>query len=96
MNRTEHKGTGTRDTIPFFQEAVLAEPEFSVSDSFVATIWRRARAASGEVAREVTSEVGRLLKVFDGEHGRQELQERLVLKGEENFRTLYLPRYYAR
>lgn len=84
------------------QETGLSEPEFSVSDGFVTTIRRRPRAVAGEiprevtgvvageVAREVTGEVGRLLKVFDGEHGRQELQGRLGLKGEENFRTLYL------
>jgi ATP-dependent DNA helicase RecG len=84
------------------QEAGLAEPEFSVSDGFVTKIRRRPREVAGEVAREVTGEVpgdfarevtgevGRLLKVFDSEHGRQELQERLGLKGEENFRTLYL------
>jgi len=90
----ERMGTGTRDMIRLCQEAGLAEPEFSVSDGFVTTIRRRPREVAGEVAREVTGEVtgevGRLLKVFDSEHGRQELQERLGLKGEENFRTLYL------
>ena len=48
----------------------LAEPEFSVSDGFVTTIYRKpAHAAStgevtGVVAREVTGEVGRLLAVI--------------------------------
>ena len=43
-----------------------------------------------EDRREVTGEVTRLLMVCDDELTRRELQGRLKLKGEENFRNLIL------
>jgi hypothetical protein len=94
----ERMGTGTRDMIRRCREAGLAEPEFSLSDGFTTAIRRKLRPATqevagevaGEVTREVAGEVVRLLRVFRGEHTRQDLQQRLGLRGEENFRALYL------
>lgn len=51
---------------------------------------RKAREVTGEVAGEVTGEVRHPLKVLNGEHDRQELQERLRLKGEDIPRTVHL------
>lgn len=45
---------------------------------------------TGEVAGEVTGEVGKLLKICQGTMSRRELRETLLLKGEDNFRQLYL------
>jgi ATP-dependent DNA helicase RecG len=45
---------------------------------------------AGEVAGEVTGEVVKLLMVCEGEMSRRALQNRLELKGEDNFRNLYL------
>jgi len=45
---------------------------------------------TGEVAREVTGEVRKLVGVCLGPMTRNELQAALKLKGEENFRKLYL------
>jgi ATP-dependent DNA helicase RecG len=44
----------------------------------------------GEVTGEVTGEVRRLLQVCHGEMTRQELKDALGLKGDDNFRQLYL------
>jgi len=90
----ERMGTGTRDMIRRCVEAGLAEPEFSLTDGFVTTVRRKVHRATDEVAPEVAGEVAgevaRLLQAFRGEHTRQELQLELSLRGEENFRILYL------
>ncbi|MBM3883575.1 MAG: DUF4062 domain-containing protein [Verrucomicrobia bacterium] len=49
-----------------------------------------AGAVAGAVAGEVTGEVAKLLIVCTGTLSRKELQHALALKGEENFRKLYL------
>jgi predicted HTH transcriptional regulator len=49
-----------------------------------------AGAVTREVAGEVTGEVRKLLLVCSGTMTRKELQQSLFLKGEENFRQLYL------
>jgi ATP-dependent DNA helicase RecG len=45
---------------------------------------------TGEVAGEVTGEVTRLLLVCQGALSRRELRDTLQLKGDDNFRRLYL------
>jgi predicted HTH transcriptional regulator len=90
----ERMGTGTGDMIRRCREAGLPEPVFSVSDGFVVTIRRKAvqvtGEVTGEVAEEVTGEVRKLLMVCHGAMTRKQVQEALSLKGEENFRKLYL------
>ncbi len=51
---------------------------------------RKAREVRGEVAGVVTGEVRHPFKVLNGEHGRQEHQERLRRKGEDILRTVNL------
>jgi predicted HTH transcriptional regulator len=100
----ERLGTGIRDMIDRCRAVGLPQPEFSISDGFVAIIRRKPQRAfeavggkgrsTGEVAGvvtgEVTGEVRKVMLVCDKPMARKQLQERLVLKGEENFRKLYL------
>ena len=101
----ERMGTGTGDMITFCSNAGLREPEFSLTDGFVVTIWRKKSAlagavaehislptgeVSGEVAGEVSGEVRRLLSVLHGEMKRSEMQQLLGLRHEDSFRAIYL------
>jgi predicted HTH transcriptional regulator len=98
----ERMGTGTGDMIERCRSAGLPEPAFALADGFVTTLRRRpgrayesvAGAVTGEVAGvvagEVTGEVAKLLVACRGAMTRKELQEVLALKGEDNFRKLYL------
>lgn len=98
MNIIEQMGTGTGDMIRRCREAGLPEPEFSLSDGFVTVIRRKAGEVggqvtgqvAGEVTGEVAGEVKKLLMVCQGAMTRKELQNTLMLKGEDNFRKLYL------
>ena len=90
----ERMGTGTGDMIKRCRDAGLAEPEFALTDGFVTTVRRKPErafeAVGGKVTGEVTGEVLLLLRVFKEDMTRKELQDALSLKGEENFRALYL------
>ena len=90
----ERMGTGTSDMIQHCREAGLPEPEYSVYDGFVTTVRRKAPEVTGEVTgevtEEVTEEVKRVVIVLHGEMKRVKIQEALDLRGEENFRNLYL------
>jgi hypothetical protein len=93
----ERMGTGTGDMITFCGNAGLREPEFSLTDGFVVTIWRKESALSGTAKEnislpigEVSGEVRRLLSVFDGEMKRSEMQQLLGLRHEDSFRAIYL------
>ncbi len=90
-------GTGIGDMIERCRAAGLQEPEFRITDGFVAVIRRKPERAfiavggeiGGEVTPEVTPEV-RLLKAVKGEMTRQDIQKALGLKDDEHFRTSYL------
>ncbi len=90
-------GTGTGDMITFCSNAGLREPEFSLTDGFVVTIWRKESALFGAAAEnislptgEVSGEVRRLLSVLHGEMKRSEMQQLLGLRHEDSFRAIYL------
>jgi len=53
-------------------------------------VGRDATLVAGEVTGEVAGEVARLLLVCHAEMTRREMQETLRLKGDDNFRRLYL------
>ena len=90
----ERMGTGTGDMIERCRNAGLAEPEFTLPDGFVATIRRKPKRAfesvGGKATGEVTGEVRKLVLVCRQPMTRRKLQAALSLKGEENFRKLYL------
>jgi predicted HTH transcriptional regulator len=102
----ERMGTGTRDMIRLCRAAGLSEPEFSISNGFIATV-RCPEAhftgeVTGEVAGEVTGEVAgeqssqvreevaRVLLVLNGEMKRSAIQAALKLRHEDHFRDAYL------
>ena len=92
----ERMGTGTLDMIKRSVEAGLPEPDFSVEDGFVTTIWRRGAGQYRslpfmfpEVTPEVTPEVREMLSLIEGEMSRKEIQTILRLKDEKHFREFY-------
>ena len=90
----ERLGTGIPDMIEQSIKAGLKEPDFEQEDVFKTIIWRRApqkhRRSTVEVAGEVAGEVTKLLLICSGVMSRRELREMLQLKGDDNFRRLYL------
>ena len=79
------------------QKIGLPEPQFSISDGFVTTIWRkpfRDNAVVGQVTGEVTGEVAEEIKrtvlVIDKNMKRVEIQHALGLRHEDHFRDAYL------
>jgi ATP-dependent DNA helicase RecG len=98
----ERMGTGTGDMIERCRNVGLAEPEFTLTDGFVILLRRKPEGAfqavggqvtppvTGEVTGEVAGEVKKLLLVCRGVMSRKELQNVLGLRGEDNFRRLYL------
>ena len=93
----ERMGTGTGDMIHRCQKIGLPEPQFSISDGFVTTIWRkpfRDNAVVGQVTGEVTGEVAEEIKrtvlVIDKNMKRVEIQHALGLRHEDHFRDAYL------
>ena len=97
----EKAGTGTVDIFDNCRKAGLRLPVFRLENGFfILTVWRKrftekkaiqpVGQVAGQVAGQVSAEVGRLLKSLQGEMTRQELQEKLELKGRANFEERYL------
>lgn len=74
LRRSDSEGSSTL-FVEFMLSAILAACE---------------ELSTPEAAPEVTPEVQRLVDVLDGEMNRREIQDRLGLKAEKNFRLLYL------
>ena len=85
-------GTGISDMIERCRAAGLQEPEFRITDGFVAVIRRKPErafiAVGGEIGGEVTPEV-RLLKAIKGEMTRQDIQKALGLNKPRNSKQKY-------
>ena len=104
IGRADELGSGVRKMMKYGKAYGGSDPELIEGDVFRmfvrypdSQVYEEApelRPESAEVTREVTGEVtgeiGRLLKACKGEMSRRQLQEVLELKGEENFRKLYL------
>ena len=60
----ERMGTGTGDMITFCSNAGLREPEFSLTDGFVVTIWRKKSALAGAVAENILLPTGEVAGVY--------------------------------
>ncbi len=101
----ERMGTGTRDMIAKSRAAGLPEPDFSLTDSFVTTIWRPAAErrdpdrgsphGSGQVTGQVTGQVDpwviRALNACAGQPCRsREIQEVTGIRHRETFQRNYL------
>jgi len=85
----ERMGTGTGDMIHQCQEIGLPEPQFSISDGFVTTIWRKPYRDNA-ITGEVTEEIKRIVLVVNKEMKRVEIQHALGLRHEDHFRDAYL------
>ena len=99
VSYVERMGTGTLDMIRRCVAAGLPEPEFTVTDAFVARVWRSKPLTRTErdqadgknaITPEVTPEVLRLLSVMAGVMSRREIQATLSLTDEKHFRQSYL------
>lgn len=98
----EQLGTGTTDLINRCVSFGLQRPEFYQNESFVAVIWRKGTGDSdviGNVAGQVTGNVTGnvagnvkriVLVVGGGTLTRDEIMQRLGLRGSGNFRATYL------
>ena len=98
----EQLGTGTTDLINRCVSYGLRRPEFRQDESFVAVIWRKGTGDSdeaGNVAGQVTGNVTGnvagnvkriVLVVGGGTLTRDEIMQRLGLRGSGNFRATYL------
>lgn len=95
----ERWGMGTLKILDWCQEFDCPQPEWkeqagSVYVTFKPAEWfekqRTTGQVTGEVAGEVAGEVGRLLQVLKAPMTRFEIQSKLGLKGQANFRNRYL------
>ncbi len=85
-------GTGTGDMIRRCREVGLQEPQFSVSDRFVTTIWRKAREVfEGEVTGQVDPWVMRVVEACSTKDLKSaEIQEVAGIRHRETFQRNYL------
>ncbi|MDL1961329.1 MAG: hypothetical protein LWX01_06455 [Deltaproteobacteria bacterium] len=100
IGRADELGSGVRKLMKYGKAYGGSDPELLEGDVFRIVIktpeFEQAtgtpipREVTGEVTREVTREVKRLLNACRSEMSRRQLQDALGLKGEENFRKLYL------
>ena len=98
----EQLGTGTTDLINRCVGMGLRRPEFRQDESFVAVLWRKSNGdgeatgqvtgnAAGNAAGNVAGNVKRVvLVVGGGTLTRDEIMQRLGLRGSGNFRATYL------
>ena len=91
----ERMGTGTRDMINLCVKSGLPEPEFTLTDGFVTTIWRSSTSSKetgpDSVTDPVTDPVKRLILVIAyGELSPATIRDRLGLKHRASFRENYL------
>lgn len=80
----ERMGTGTGDMIRRCREVGLPEPEFSISDGFKTTIWRKSSSMTGQVDPWVE----RVLRACELKS--IELQEVAGIRHRETFQRNYL------
>ncbi len=92
----ERMGTRTGDMIRRCREVGLPEPQFTVSDGFVTTIWRKAReVVAGEVTGQVTGQVDPwVMRVVEACSTKDlksaEIQEVAGIRHRETFQRNYL------
>jgi ATP-dependent DNA helicase RecG len=84
-------GTGTGDMIRRCREIGLAEPQFSVSDGFVATIWRHAGQVTGQVTEQAEPWLVRVFKACELTPQKSaDLQAIAGIRHRETFQRNYL------
>ena len=92
-------GTGTEDIVNLCKDKGLKSPEYHQEEDFRVVIWRRTGNvegnvtgnAAGSVAGNVASNVKRIVLTIGMDTlTRDEIMQRLGLKGSGNFRAKYL------
>ena len=90
----EQVGTGTNDVIDRCLELGLRKPEFRQDEDFSVVIWRRAGKETGNENGPVVLPDAHVIQLIEvmGERrlAVKEMMALLGLKGDDNFRTLYL------
>ena len=87
----ERMGTGTGDMIRRCREVGLPEPQFTVSDGFVTTIWRKAGQVTGQVTGQVDPWVMRVVEACSTKDLKSaEIQEVAGIRHRETFQRNYL------
>lgn len=93
LDIVEHLGSGLPRITEFYGSACFRFTENFLRITFFANgpVYPEAEApVTGQVTEQVTPQVGQLLRVFTGEHARQELQALLGVADREHFRKAYL------
>ena len=74
------------------REVGLPEPQFSISDGFKTTIWRKSSSRTGQVTGQVDPWIERVLRACElkGEMKSIELQEVAGIRHRETFQRNYL------
>lgn len=89
LGMVEQLGSG----VPRILQA-YSKDSFKFSENYLRMIFpaseKNTTQATMQVTTQVTTQVEELLKVFTGEHTRQDLQDKLNLANRENFRKNYL------
>lgn len=89
LGMVEQLGSG----VPRILQA-YSKDSFKFSENYLRMIFpaseKNTTQATMQVTMQVTTQVEELLKVFTGEHTRQDLQDKLNLANRENFRKNYL------
>ena len=92
IGRADELGSGMRKMMKYGKAYGGSDPELLEGDVFRIVIKTPEfeQATGTPIPWEVTGEVKRLLNACRSEMSRRQLQDALGLKGEENFRKLYL------
>ncbi len=92
IGRADELGSGVRRLMKYGKAYGGSDPELLAGDVFRIVIKTPEfeKAKDTPISLEVTGEVKRLLNACRSELSRRQLQDALGLKGEENFRNLYL------
>nr|WP_255737233.1 ATP-binding protein [Cognataquiflexum nitidum] len=86
----ERLGTGTADMVRIAKENKLQEPVFEQLEDFKTILYRPSTDQALRDYLHLSVEIKNLLKVFEGEMSRQDIQAILGLKHAGNFRENYL------
>jgi len=88
----ERFGTGTGEIFRLTKEAGLKEPEIDFTDGFNIIIWRLTPITTPKVQGKykASRDIEGLLIILIGEMNRLQIQEKLDLKGRDNFIKNYL------
>ncbi len=86
----EQLGTEIQDMIHRLKAHGLPEPEFAQQEEFSVTIHRVNPQDTMQDTMQVSPTLKNLVRVMNGEHSREELQEKLQMQNRDYFRKAYI------